>query len=192
MADPKARGLNVGSGDTRLGPAFVAVDLVAAPATDVVADARALPFAARSFGVVVSQEMVEHVDDPFVTVREMSRMLAPGGWLYLQAPFVIGYHPGPEDYWRFTRAGMRRLLEQAGLEVTRVERAVAAGTGFYRIVVEFVAGAAARLLPALYLPAKGLAALLCFPLKWLDPWLGRGPQADRIAGGYFAIGRKPG
>ncbi len=186
-----ARGLNVGSGDTRIGPGFVGVDVARTPSTDVLADARALPFSPRAFGVVVSQEMVEHVDDPFAVVREMARVLIPGGRLYLQAPFVIGYHPGPEDYWRFTRAGMRRLLTQAGLDPTRVDRSVAAGTGFYRVLVEFVAGAAARLAPALYVPVKGLASLLCFPLKWLDPWLGRGPQADRIAGGYFAIGRKP-
>ena len=57
-ADARALGLNVGSGNTRLGPTFIAVDLARTSATDVVADARALPFAAGPFGVVVSQEMV--------------------------------------------------------------------------------------------------------------------------------------
>ncbi len=122
---------------------------------------------------------------------EMGRVLAPGGWIYLQAPFIIGYHPGPEDYWRFTRAGLTRLVERAGVTPLRVERSVAGGTGFYRILVEFLAGVVGRILPAAYLPAKGLASLLCFPLKWLDPLLGGGAQADRIAGGYFAVGRKP-
>lgn len=190
-ADPRALGLNVGSGETRIGPTFFAVDLARSAATDVVADARALPFAAGTFGVVVSQEMVEHVDDPFAVVREMARVLAHGGWIYLQAPFIIGYHPGPEDYWRFTRAGMRRLLTQADLGTIRVDRSVSAGTGFYRILVEFLAGSVARLVPGLYLPVKGLASLLCFPLKGLDPFLGGGAQADRIPGGYFAVGRKP-
>src|SRR3990172_6267056 len=133
-ADPRAPGLNVGSGDTRIGPTFFAVDLARSAATDVVADARALPFAAGTFGVVVSQEMVEHVDDPFAVVREMARVLTPGGWIYLQAPFIIGYHPVPEDYWRFTRTGLRRLVERAGLTLMRVDRAVAGGTGFYRIL----------------------------------------------------------
>jgi SAM-dependent methyltransferase len=169
----------------------IGVDVRRTPATDVVADAGALPFASSAFGLVVSQEMVEHVEDPFLAVREMARVLARGGRIYLQAPFVIGYHPGPEDYWRFSRAGLGRLLAQAGLQPERIERAVAAGTGFYRILVEFLAGGVGRVVPALYLPAKGAVSLLCFPLKWLDPLLDGGAQADRIAGGYFAIGRKP-
>ena len=190
-AGGQARGLNVGAGDTRWGPRFVHLDLGPTPAADVIADAQALPFSPRSFEVVVSQETVEHLADPFAAVAEMGRVLAPGGWIYLQAPFIIGYHPGPEDYWRFTRTGLARLLERAGVRLIRLDRAVAAGTGFYRILVEFLAGGVARVLPAAYRPAKGLASLLCFPLKWLDPLLGSGAQADRIAGGYFAIGRKP-
>jgi SAM-dependent methyltransferase len=190
-ASAEGRALNVGSGDTRLGVHVIGVDVRRTPATDVVADAGALPFASSAFGLVVSQEMVEHVEDPFLAVREMARVLARGGRIYLQAPFVIGYHPGPEDYWRFSRAGLGRLLAQAGLQPERIERAVAAGTGFYRILVEFLAGGVGRVVPALYLPAKGAVSLLCFPLKWLDPLLDGGAQADRIAGGYFAIGRKP-
>ena len=143
-------------------------------ATDVVADARALPFAAGTFGVVVSQEMVEHVDDPFAVVREMGRVLAAGGWIYLQAPFIIGYHPGSEDYWRFTRAGMRRLLTQAGLDPIRVDRSVAAGTGFYRILVEFLAGAAARLVPGLYLPVEGPGLSAMLPAEVARSIPGRG------------------
>ncbi|HET7011536.1 MAG TPA: class I SAM-dependent methyltransferase [Anaerolineales bacterium] len=190
-AGPGARGLNVGAGDTRWGARFVHVDLARAPAVDVVADALALPFAGETFDVVLSQETVEHLVDPFAAAREMGRVLARGGWIYLQAPFIIGYHPGPEDYWRFTRAGMAQLLQRSGAAPVRVDRSVGAGTGFYRILVEFLAGGAARVVPALYLPVKGLASLLCYPLKWLDRLVGRGAQADRIAGGYFAIGRKP-
>jgi SAM-dependent methyltransferase len=190
-AGPMARGLNVGAGDTRWGAAFIHVDLAPTPAVDVVADAQSLPFGGGTFDLVISQETVEHLPDPFAAVAEMGRVLAPGGWIYLQAPFIIGYHPGPEDYWRFTRTGLARLVERAGVTPMRVDRAVAGGTGFYRILVEFLAGGVGRIVPAAYLPAKGLASLLCFPLKWLDPLLGGGAQADRIAGGYFAVGRKP-
>jgi SAM-dependent methyltransferase len=184
------RGLNVGSGHTRLDARLLNLDLARSHAVDCVADALCLPFSAGCFGLVVSQETVEHLPDPFLAVREMARVLRPGGTLYLQAPFVIGYHPGPEDYWRFSRAGMRRLLEQAGLAQAQVQPVIGAGTGLHRILVEFVAGLAAALLPASYLIVKGLAALLFYPLKWLDAWLLRAGQRDRIAGGYVAIGKK--
>jgi SAM-dependent methyltransferase len=191
LADGLAgRGLNLGCGEERLDPRLVNYDLVRTPAVDVRGDALSLPFPAGSFALVLSQEMVEHVADPFRAVREMARVLVPGGTLYLQAPFVIGYHPGPEDYWRFTRAGMRRLVEQAGLECVRLEPAVGGGTGMYRIAVEFCAGIAARILPVLYLPAKALASVLWYPLVWWNGFLSRGAQADRIPGGYFAVAVK--
>lgn len=185
------RGLNLACGEERLHPRLVHVDRVRAGAADVQADAHRLPFPGHSFRVIVSQETVEHLEDPFAALREMARVLRPGGALYLQVPFVLGYHPGPEDYWRFTGAGVRRLLGQAGLRVEKLEPALGAGTGLYRVAVEFFAGAAARLVPAAYLPVKGVASLLCFPLRALDGPLQAGPQRDRIPGGYLAVGRKP-
>jgi len=184
------RRLNVGSGATRLGQGVVNLDRRAAWSTHVVGDALALPFAAGTFHLVVSQETIEHVLDPFLAAREMARVMAKNGVLYLQLPFVIGYHPGPEDYWRFTRAGIGQLVLQAGLRVETLEQSVSGGTGSYRILVEFVAGFFAAAWPALYWPAKAAAAVLLYPLKWLDGWMQRGAQRDRIAGGYFVIARK--
>jgi SAM-dependent methyltransferase len=184
------RGLNVGCGDTRLDPRMVNVDLAETPVVAVLGDTLALPFADDCFPLVVSQETVEHVSDPFLAVREMARVLSPGGTLYLQAPFVIGYHPGPEDYWRFSRSGMRRLVEQAGLECLRVEQAIGPGTGMYRITVEFFAVTASRVIPALYFPVKAAGSVLFFPLVWWNGFLSAGAQADRIPGGYFAVAKK--
>jgi len=187
----QGRGVNVGGGPRRLDDRLIHVDLVRHPACDCAADARRLPFASGVFDLAVSQETVEHVDDPFLAVREIVRVVRPGGKIYLQVPFVIGYHPGPEDYWRFTRAGVAALLRQAGIPEARIAIAVGPGSGFYRIGVEFLAGLVGRVVPALYRPAKGVAALLCSPVKWLDGWLAGGAQRDRIAGGYLAVATKP-
>ena len=185
------RGVNVGGGAQPLDSRLTHVDLVRHAACDCTADARFLPFASGVFDLALSQEVVEHVDDPFHAVREMVRVLRPGGTIYLQVPFVIGYHPGPEDYWRFTRAGLEALMRQAGIPAAHIQIAVGPGTGFFRIAVEFLAGIAGRLAPALYLPAKGAASLLCYPVKWLDGWLAGGAARDRIPGGYLAVGTKP-
>lgn len=187
-----ARRLNVGSGATYLAHDMVNLDRRVSRTTDLVGDAQALPFAAGTFHVVISQETVEHVADPFRAVREMARVMTTNGEVYLQLPFVIGYHPGPEDYWRFTRAGIAQLVVQAGLRVETLAQSVSGGTGAYRILVEFVAGFFAAAWSALYWPAKAAAAVVFFPLKWLDGWMQHGAQRDRIAGGYFVIARKPG
>ncbi len=41
-----------------------------------------------------------------------------------------------------------------------------------------------------YLAAKGLAALLLYPLVWLDPLLDHSSARDRIPGGYFVIAER--
>ena len=184
------RALNIGSGESDLHSGVINLDVDPSDHTDCVGDALVLPFESDTFQLVLSQETMEHVADPFQAVREMGRVLKTDGVLYLQVPFVLGYHPDPEDYWRFTHSGVRRLIEQAGLQCERVEPSLAAGTGVHRILVEFLAGVAARLVPQTYRPVKGVAAIIFYPLKWMDGWLRLGSERDRIAGGYFGIGRK--
>jgi SAM-dependent methyltransferase len=186
-----APGLNIGSGTTRLHPRLLNLDLNGSSDTDLVGNAEALPFREGCFALLVSQETFEHIQRPDLAVREAHRVLVPGGTFFFQVPFMIGYHPGPQDYWRFTRSGIQELIERGGFSCETVVLAVGPATGFYRILVEFIATIASRLLPALYRPVKGLAALVFFPLKWLDPFLGNAAQADRIAGGYYVIARKP-
>jgi SAM-dependent methyltransferase len=188
--DHSGIGLNVGSGDTDLHNRLINTDLYRTQATDCVANALALPFPDAAYDLVISQEAVEHIVNPFAAVNEMVRVLKPDGLLYLQVPFVIGYHPGPEDYWRFTREGVGALLDGAGLRCETLVPSVGAGTGLHRILVEFTAGIAARIIPQSYRAVKGVMALLFYPLKWLDGWLMGGAHADRIPGGYLAIGRK--
>jgi len=186
----EGRGLNVGAGSSQLHPAVVNVDIVPGPTINVCASVEQLPFPDEIFDLVVSQELLEHVRDPFRAMQEMRRVLKEGGVIYCQVPFIIGYHPGPTDFWRFTRQGIRELVERANLNCLEVDMAVGVGTGFYRIAVEFLAVFASRFADLLYLPAKGAFALILYPLKWLDPFLSRSREVDRIPGGYLVIARR--
>lgn len=186
------RGLNVGAGPTDIHPAVLNLDITPLATVDCCAPAEHLPFADNSFALVVSQETLEHVREPHTAMREICRVLKQGGMLYCQLPFVIGYHPGPTDFWRFSVEGIRALVEQNGLICSEVGIAVGPATGFYRIAVEFVAVLLSRATPGLYHPIKGLAALMFYPLKALDPLLVGSAQADRIAGGYYVIAYKAG
>jgi len=162
-------GLNIGAGATNLHPSILNIDIVPELSVNCIAKAEQLPFANDSISVIITQETLEHVQRPFLAVKEMHRVLKRGGTLYVQLPFVIGYHPGPTDYWRFSREGIQELVEEAEFHCEEIDIAVGPATGFYRIIVEFIAVFVSRFFSALYYPTKGAAAIFFYPLKWLDP-----------------------
>ena len=187
---PEGIGLNVGSGHTRIHPRIRNVDVAPAALVDYRASALALPFPDETFDLIVTQETLEHVPDPFKAMEEMARVLKPGGTLYVQLPFIIGFHPGPMDYWRFTTQGMRELADRVGLTVTTQAITVGGASGYYRISVEFWSGLLSLGRKRPYKALKGAFALLLYPLKWLDPLFNRSPERDRIPGGYLIVARK--
>jgi SAM-dependent methyltransferase len=182
--------INIGSGESRLHPKIKNVDIFDGPSIDYVASVENLPFSNESVDIVISQETIEHVKDPFNSIKEIHRVLKKGGVLYLQLPFTIGYHPGPQDFWRFSREGIQELCQYSGLQCVELGFSVGSATGFYRIAVEFFAIVVSGPFESFYIPSKAVFSLLLFPIKWLDAWTALSKQNDRIAGGYYVIARK--
>ena len=78
-------------------PGFVNVDWTAAPGVDVVHDLSMLPypFADRQFDRVEADHVLEHLPQIFSVMREIHRLLKPGGALIIRVPhFSRGFsHP---------------------------------------------------------------------------------------------------
>jgi hypothetical protein len=52
---------------------------------------------------------------------EIARVIKPGGHLILTAPQAWRVHEAPHDYFRFTRYGLRYLVESSGLAVLKLK-----------------------------------------------------------------------
>ncbi len=88
---------------------YVNVDLVVMAGVDVAANAEQLPFPSNIFQRVECDAVLEHVRNPERVMREMIRVLAPGGYLHLVTPFCHPYHEYPKDFRRFTIDGLKEL-----------------------------------------------------------------------------------
>ncbi|CAE8687466.1 unnamed protein product [Polarella glacialis] len=69
------------------------------------------------YGLVLCYFVLEHVPDPHKAMKGIAKLLAPGGFLLLGAPFVDGVHGCPDDFFRYTPHGLRKVVEGGGLEV---------------------------------------------------------------------------
>lgn len=102
------------------GVEVVGADLPGNPVADVaIRPDGSLPLEDASFDAVLSTQVLEHVSDPALYLSECARVLRPGGRLLLSTHGIMIYHPDPVDLWRWTWAGLERIVAEAGLEVVR-------------------------------------------------------------------------
>lgn len=78
-----------------------------------------VPIADGHFDAVLSTQVLEHVAEPATYLAECARVLRPGGKLLLSTHGIMVYHPDPDDFWRWTGAGLQRQVELAGFRVLR-------------------------------------------------------------------------
>ena len=88
------------------------------------ADVEHIPFAANSFDLASSFDVVQSVPDDVKALREIGRVLKPGGYAVLNVTALELLRADHAEVWkeirRYTPRTARRLIEDAGLEPVRV------------------------------------------------------------------------
>jgi len=115
--------LNAGCGNRDLRPYLLETgvervtnyDMASTLEGAIVGSLDAMPFAAASFDSILCNAVLEHVASVDAVVRELVRVLRPGGYMVLAVPFLQPFHECPLDFRRYTRDGLVELGESAGL-----------------------------------------------------------------------------
>ena len=145
------------------------------------------PFPPAYFNAWNATPCSKHVRDPAQVVREIERVLAPGGYVHLVTPFCHPFHEYPKDFRRFTLDGLKELA--GPMEVAAEGWRTGPTATLLIIVLEYIK----LLLPyrAWRVVSHGVVGWLLFPLRYADLLLFRSPDARRIGNHCYLWLRKP-
>ncbi len=96
---------------------YTTFDMIPGNAIDIVGDVLNAPFKNEEFDTVVSTQVLEHVEKPWIMVKEIGRILKKDGVCIMTAPFMVPYHADPHDYFRYSKEGLASLFRNEGFEI---------------------------------------------------------------------------
>lgn len=152
-------------------------------AANVIAATEHLPFASSTFDCAVSTQVLEHVERPSALLVEAWRVLKPGGQLLLSAPMYWHHHEDPYDFYRYTRYGLRYLLESANFQI---EEIVQQG-GAWRVVGQSLVHTFVISIP---FRTFGLRALISTLLNTFFDWLDKVNYHPEDTCNFVVLARK--
>jgi SAM-dependent methyltransferase len=85
-------------------------------------DGKTIPFSDNYFDSILSSEVFEHVFNLEQILKELNRVLKPGGHMLITVPFVWEEHSIPNDFARYTSFGIRDLLVRSGFSIISAEK----------------------------------------------------------------------
>jgi len=99
----------------------IQIDIFRYPSVDVVGSADCLPFQDNSFDAIVSQAVFEHLQYPEWAVREVRRVLKPGGVAKIDTAFLQPEHGYPYHFYNATETGLRHWFRDFEIDWSGVE-----------------------------------------------------------------------
>jgi SAM-dependent methyltransferase len=96
---------------------WVVVNIDPSTEPTIVGDVRKTTFADKSVDSILCCEVLEHVQYPELCVKEISRILKPGGKALITVPFLYPIHADPHDHTRWTIEGLKNLFLHERLEI---------------------------------------------------------------------------
>ncbi len=134
--------------------------------------------------IILSNQVLEHVDSAAGYLQEALRILKPGGSIICSTHGYWFYHPTPNDYWRWTSSGLRRTIETEGFKVTSFFGIMGLAASGLQLLQDGIC----LKLPKFLVP---LFALVMQALIGLFNKINSQAQRDRDAAIYVVVAQKP-
>lgn len=82
---------------------------------------RRLPFPNNKFDSILLSEVLEHVPNPFLLFKEMTRILKKDGRIIVTTPFYYCLHESPYDFYRYTNFAFEHFAKLNKLSIRRMD-----------------------------------------------------------------------
>lgn len=89
---------------------------------DIVSDILSIPLPDHSVDAIMCTEVLEHIPDPLGAIKEFGRLVKPGGYLLITAPFTSLTHFAPYHFASgLSRFFYEKILPQNDFEITEIQ-----------------------------------------------------------------------
>lgn len=100
-------GMDLGVGDVNADYSYV----------DIKGDLRNIPLENDSVDAIICIQVLEHVPEPWLVLKELNRILKSNGKIFLSCPQGVPLHQEPYDFYRYTKYGLLHLFKESGFEI---------------------------------------------------------------------------
>ena len=118
---------------------YIGIDMENGPGVDIVMDLTDdfnqidSKLGTKRFGAIFCLSVLEHCDNPFRMAENLTLLLKPGGIIIIGVPFSWQIHGYPNDYWRFTPEGIKKLFPRIKFDMDVSIAATSREKDFYKI-----------------------------------------------------------
>lgn len=181
--------LNLGSGTDNIimKNNIINFDIFPHPNTDISGDGHYLPFLSDSFEGVWVCAVLEHLENPFQVASEIYRVLKPGGFVLVGAPFMYHLHGSPHDYFRYTDNGLRSVFKSFKEIECGPTHTLPTGTIIEMLSQYFSLFTNNKII---VFGISQVVKIILQPFKFIDLFLKRKSKAGILSGGFVFFGRK--
>lgn len=159
------------------------------PEVTFIGDIQEMPMIpTNSYDSAICLEVLEHIPYPLKAIREIYRILKPGGIFLFSVPYLCRIHDQPHDYFRFTIYGLHKILSESQFSVIEIRPRGG--------IASFLGHQVSTILLTTTWPIWGLRQIAWIFNRWIIVLLGY--EIDKIIGnwdifplGYVGVAQKP-